>query len=183
MTQPISAPRLSRLRPAIAFLIILFLTASCKTEPGLDKAKFADLYGAGQELKAAISAGRACDLPDTLRDRFASGIAAATGKTASKAERDLLSAYTNLLVIYKDGRLLCRTRTLLSDFPFMPKGRIYVPQELDPIVDKYDLPTEKHLYKPTGKYWRSIPEDSINVVWRSAEAELQHIENMVKYSE
>lgn len=161
---------------------ILLCASGCVTEPGLDKGKFSELNRAAQDLKTAIRSGARCDLPDTLRQRLDSGTAALKDKTASKAERDLLSAYTRLLAVYQDGLLLCRSRTQLSDFQFVPKGRIYVTQELDPLVEKYDLATERHLYGPTGKYWRSIPVDSIAVIWESAEAEIHTIETMVKYN-
>ncbi len=167
----------------ITFLSALLLFASsCVTEPGLDKAKFAELSRAAQDLKAAIRSGRRCEFPDTLLERLASGRAALKDKTASKAERDLLTAYSDLLAIYKDGLLVCRSRTHLTDFQFVPKGRIYVTQDLDPIVEKYDLPTERHQYAPTGKYWKSISGDSIAVIWESAEAEIKNIENMENYN-
>jgi hypothetical protein len=167
------------------FLIsaVMVCTSGCFTEAGMDKGKFSDLNRAAQDMKAAIGAGKGCEEAEGLVQRLASGTTALQNKTASKAERDLLSAYSHLLAISRDGLLLCQSRTLLAGFPFVPKGRIYVAQELDPIVEKYDLPTEMHLYAPTGKYWRSIPEDSISTVWESAAAEIQHIENMVKYSE
>ncbi len=154
----------------------------CVAEPGLDKGKFSELNRAAQDLKTAIRSGRGCEVPDTVLQRIASGTAALTDRTASKTERDLLSAYSHLLAISKDGLLLCQSRTHLTNFEFVPKGRIYVTQELDPIVEKYDLPTERHLYRPTGTYWRSISVDAIAVIWESAEDEIQNIENMVKYN-
>ncbi|HSQ77763.1 MAG TPA: hypothetical protein VLN91_02625, partial [Nitrospirota bacterium] len=118
----------------------------------------------------------------TILQRLVSGIAALKNKTASKEENDLIEAYSRLLSTYKDGLLLCRYRTHLSQFQFVPKGRIYVVQELDPLVEKYGLPTESHLYGPTGVHWRSIAGDSINVIWESAEFQIKNIENMVKYN-
>lgn len=174
---------MSLVRPVLLSLTVLFLITACQTEPGLDKRKFADLNLASQDLKTAIRAGKACDAAEGVLQRLSSGAAAIQGKTASKAERDLLSAYSHLLAVSRDGLLLCQSRNLLSGFPFVPQGHIYVSQELDAIVERYDLPTEKHLYKPTGKYWKSISTDSLSVVWESAEAEIRHIENMVKYSE
>ncbi len=160
----------------------MFFAAGCISEPGLDKGKFAELNRAAQDLKTAIRSGKRCEFPDTLQQRLSSGIEALKGKTASKTEFDLLSAYSHLLTTYKDGLLLCQSRTHLTEFEFVPKGRIYVTQQLDPLVEKYDLPTERHLYSPTGKYWRSISGDSITVIWESAEAEIKNIENMVNYN-
>jgi len=161
--------------------ILLFVSA-CASEPGLDKGKFAELDRAGQDLKAALRTGNPCDIPDTVLQRLASGATALKDRTASKAERDLVSAYANLVTISRDGLLLCRSRSHLSGFEFVPKGRIYVTQELDPLVERYDLPTETHVYKSTGAHWKSISGDSIKVIWERAEAQIKNIEVMLKYS-
>jgi hypothetical protein len=161
---------------------LLLFALGCAAEPGLDKAKFAELDRASQDLKAVLGSGNPCDIPDTVLQRLASGTTALKNKTASKAERDLVSAYENLVTISQDGLLLCRSRSHLSGFEFFPKGRIYVTQELDPLVEKYNLPTESNVYKPTGAHWKSISGDSIKVIWERAEGQIKNIEVMLKYS-
>ncbi len=160
---------------------LLLFAFGCTAEPGLNKAKFAELDRAAQELKAALKAGKGCETPDTLLQRFVSGTAALKDKVSSEEDRGLLEIYNRLTAVYQDGLLLCQTRTMFSGFAFVPKGRIYVTQELDPIVEKYNLPTERHMYKPTGKYWRSIPADSVQVVWDQAAFEIKNIENWESY--
>ncbi len=166
----------------LLFSAIMIFTAGCVSEPGIDKAKFTELNRTLQELKAVISSGNPCDVPDTLQNKLASGIAALKDKPASKGERDLIEAYSHILTTFKDGMLLCRSRTQLVDFQFVPQGRIYVFQELDPLVEKYGLSTERHLYAPTGQYWRSIDQDSIKVIWESAQIQIKNIENMMNYN-
>ncbi len=161
---------------------LLLFAAGCVSEPGLDKRKFAELDRAAQDLKAALSSGRPCEVPDDVLERLASETAALKDRTTSQAERDLLKAYADLAAISRDGQLLCRSRTHLTGFEFVPKGRIYVTQELDPLVEKYDLPTEKHMYKPTGLYWKSVSGDAITVIWKRAEVQIRNIEVMQKYS-
>jgi hypothetical protein len=161
---------------------IMLFGSGCVSEPGIDKGKFSELNRTARDLKTSIASGKPCDAPDTLLQRLVSGIAALKNKTASKEESDLIEAYSRLLTTYKDGLLLCKYRTHLSQFQFVPKGRIYVVQELDPLVEKYGLPTESHLYRPTGAYWRSIAGDSIKVIWESAESQIKNIENMVNYN-
>jgi hypothetical protein len=165
-----------------AITAIALFAWGCTTEPGLDKGKFAELYKAAQDLKTVIGSGKCGEVPDAVLQRLAAGTAALKDKTASKAERDLLSAYSHLLATCQDGLLLCRSRTHLTEFSFVPKGRIYVTQELDPIVEKYALTTERRLYEPTGTYWRSISADSITVIWERAAAEIKNIENMTNYN-
>jgi len=161
---------------------LMFFTPGCVSEPGIDKAKFSELNRTARELQTSATSGKPCGLSDTLLQRFSSAAAALNDKTASKAERDLVKAYANLLTTYQDGLLLCSSRTHLAQFKFVPKGRIYVFQELDPLVLKYDLSTESHVYQPTGLHWRSIDEGSIRVVWESAEFQLKIIENTVNYN-
>jgi hypothetical protein len=155
--------------------------SACAWESGLDKGKFAELDLAVQDLKAALGSGGPCGIPDAVLQRLASGTAALKDKTASKAERDLLAACANLVTICRDGQLICRSRTHLAGFEFVPKGRIYVTQDLDPLVEKYGLATESHVYKPTGAHWKSISADSIGVVWEKAATLIRNIEVMVKY--
>ncbi len=161
---------------------IVVFCAGCAAEPGIDKGKFSELNRTALDLQASLTSGKPCAMPDTLLQRLDSGTAALKNGTTSEGERDLLAAYVNLLTTYKDGLLLCKYRTHLSQFQFVPRGRIYVFQELDPLVQKYDLSTESHLYRPTGLNWRSIDGNSIKVIWKSAEFQIKIIENMFNYS-
>ncbi len=171
----------------VRIVILLFSAATffiygCVLEQGIDKAKFSDLNRTVQDLKIVIASNSPCDAPAELQQRLAAGIAAVKDRTASRPERELITAYSNLLAVYQDGLLLCRYRNQLTDFQFVPKGRIYVSQELDPIVEKYELSTEKHQYKPTGQYWRSVPGDSIRVIWSRAQNQIKNIETILKYN-
>ena len=166
----------------IILSVIMLFGSACVSEPGIDKEKFSELDRTARELKDSIKPDKPCDVPDTLLQRLASGTTALKDKATSKAESDVMAAYAHLLTTYKDGLLLCQRRNQLYQFQFVPQGRIYVSQELDPLVDKYGLSTERHLYGPTGVYWRSIPGDSIKVIWESAEIQTRNIENMVNHN-
>jgi hypothetical protein len=161
--------------------IILF-GQGCVSEPGMDKGKFSEVNRIAHDLQTSITPDKPCDVPEALLQKLASGTAALKNMTASKAEREVVEAYSRLVTTYQDGLLLCQCQTRLNNFQFVPKGRIYVFQDLDPLVDKYDLSTENHLYKPTGVRWRSISGDSIKMIRKSAENQLKNIENMVNYN-
>ena len=165
----------------VFFMLTLFLSG-CPSEPEFDKSKFADLGRTAEALKTAITSSEPCSAPQDLEQQFAAGIAAVKDKTTSKLEHDVVVAYMHLLTTYQDGLLLCRSRGHFANFQFFPKDRIYVTQYLDPVVQKYDLPVEKHLYKQTGEYLRSVDVKSIDVVWESALAQIQHIETTIKYN-
>jgi hypothetical protein len=169
-------------RVLLLFSAIILFFAGCVSEPNIDKGKFLVLSRTVEDLKTAVTSTNPCDVPDTLQQRLTSGIAALRDKTVSKGEQDLIAAYMHLLTTYRDGLLLCQSRTQLSNFQFIPQGRIYVSQELDPLVEKYGLSTERHLYRPTGQYWRSIEGDSITVIWESVQIQIKNIENMTNYN-
>ena len=158
---------------------IMLFCSGCVSEPGIDKGKFSELNRIARDLKTSITSDKPCDVSDTLLQRLASGTAALKDKAASKGESDVIEAYSHLLTTYRDGLLLCQYRTQMKQFRFVPRGRVYVFQDLDPLVDKYGLSTESHLYRPTGAYWKSIAANSINVIWESAEIQTKNIENMV----
>jgi hypothetical protein len=85
------------------------------------------------------------------------------------------------LAIYRDGLLLWKYKIDFAPFDFVPKGRIYVGQDVEPIVFKYRFPTDSHMYQPTRQYWKSISEDSIRIIWSNADSQLKIIENMKNY--
>ena len=164
-----------------ALLAILFLNAACSFEPEIDKGKFAPLKVAAQEVKTSIAANESYQQVTGRVQQLSAGIEALKDKVPTQKEKELLKAYSALLVNYQDGLVLWKSRL---DFAFLNsvlKGRIYVGQDVDPIVMKYRFPTESHLYKPTGQYWKSIPEDSIQIIWSCADSQLKTIENITNY--
>ena len=159
----------------------LLATSGCISEQGIDKDKFSDLDRTARDLRTAITASDPCSVPEELQQRLAAEIAAVKDRTDSKGERDLTAAYARVLATYQDGLLLCRSRGHLSDLKLIPGGRIVLTQELDPLVDRYKLPTEEHVYKPTGQHIRSIDRRSIEVIWDRMGAQIKNAENILFY--
>ncbi|MDA8101199.1 MAG: hypothetical protein M0042_16390 [Nitrospiraceae bacterium] len=165
----------------LLFSALLLLLPGCESMPGIEKSSLVELNRTARELQTAATSADPCEVPDALLGKLISGIDAIRNKAVSQEEKNLVKAYANLLATYHDGIVVCTASRKLAQ-PFLPKGRIYVFQELDPIVLKYGLSTDSHVYEPTGVKWRSIPADSIKVIWERAENQLKNIENMVKYS-
>ena len=163
-------------------VIVLTIAAGCVAEQGIEKGKFAPALGAARELQASLTKGAACDIPDALLRKLVAETEALKAKAASREEKKVVQALSGLVATYNDGALLCGARNRVSEFKFVPKGRIHVFQDMDPLVLKYDLAVENHVYKPTGAAWKSVSEDSVKVIWESAETLLRNIENMVNYS-
>lgn len=161
---------------------LILLGFGCVSESRIDKEKFSESLRIARDLHTSLTRGNPCDVPEAMLQKLAAETEALKNKSASPAEKNIIKALSGLVSAYNDGVLLCKSSARLSQFPFVPKGRIYVFQELDPLVQKYNLPTESHVYEPTGVSWRSISGDSIKVIWESAGAQLRDIENAVRYS-
>ncbi len=165
----------------VLLVLAVFSVAACTTEPAADRGKFRKLASDAEALKSSLAAGASYQQFADSLEKFSAGIGALRGSRLSKEETDILEAFSDLLAIYHDGLVLWRYKLEFVPFGFVPKGRIYVGQDVDPIVYKYRFATESHQYLPTGQYWKSIPEDSIRIIWSNADSQLKIIENMMKY--
>jgi len=162
-------------------LMIFFLGASCSSEQGIEKGKFTKLSGTAHAVKTSLAGGAPFPQLAEQVKNLSAGITALKEKVTSKEEKELLDAYSDLLAMYQDGLLLWKYKLEFAPFDFVPKGRIYVGQDVEPIVFKYHFPTESHLYQPTQQRWKSLSEDSIQIIWNNADAQLKIIENMTNY--
>jgi hypothetical protein len=156
-----------------ALFALFFFFQSCSEQ--FDRGKFAAVDNAAREVKGSIAKGDYRIFGDRVQ-KLAHEIGALRGKTASKREEELLDAYVFLHSIYHDGFLLWKYRTEFTRYGFVPQDLIYVGQDIEPIVERYKLKTESHVYEPTGQQWRSIPADSIRFVWASADSQLEKID-------
>jgi hypothetical protein len=157
---------------ATLFVLLLFFQ-SCSEH--FDRGKFAAVDTAARAVKASIAKGDYRLFSNRLQ-KLAYEIEALKGKATSRREEELLDAYMFLHSIYHDGFLLWKYRTEFTRYGFVPQGLIYVGQDIEPIVERYKLQTESHIYGPTGQQWKSIPADSIRFVWASADSQLEKID-------
>lgn len=162
-------------------IIIFFLAASCSTKSGIDKGKFAQLTRAALTVKTSLASGASYRQLTEFVEGLSVEVASVKPRVATKEEKELLEAYSDLLAMYRDGLLLWKYKLEFAPFDFVPKGRIYVGQDVEPIVFKYHFPTESHLYQPTRQRWKSLPEESIQIIWSNADSQLKIIENMKNY--
>ena len=162
-------------------LIVLFFLAGCPSAPGINKSKFKKAYAAAYEVKNSIAAGESYQQVAGRIKQLSAEISASKEEVATDEEKDLLDAYSDLLSTYSDGLVLWKHKLDFAFFNPVLKGRIYVGQDVEPIVLKYRFSTESHLYKPTGQYWKSIPGDSIGIIWSNADSQLKVIEGLMRY--
>jgi hypothetical protein len=156
-----------------ALFVLLVFFQSCSEQ--FDRGKFAAVDTASRAIKGSITKGDYRLFGDRLQ-KLADEIRALKGKTASAREEELLGAYVFLYSIYHDGFLLWKYRTEFTRYGFVPAGLIYVGQDIEPIVERYKLKTESHVYGPTGQQWKSIPADSTRFVWASADSQIEKID-------
>ena len=135
--------------------IIFLLNGACSSEPSINKSKFTRLNTAARAVKTSIDAGGSYHQVADRVQQFSIEITALKDKIATKEEKELLRDYSDLFAIYSDGLVLWKYKLDFAFFGSQLKGRIYVGQDVEPIVEKYRFPTESHVYKPTGQYWKS----------------------------
>ena len=161
-------------------LMIFFIIVGCSSEPGIDRTKFKKLDKAAQELKTSLNEKTSYQHFGEMLQNLSAEIAAVKTGALSEKEIELLHAYSVLAGVYQDGYVLWKYKLEFAPFGIVPEGRIYVSQDVEPIAFKYNLPKESHLYKPTGQYWKSISEDSVQIIWKNAEYQHKLIEGIAK---
>ena len=156
-------------------LMIVFTTVACSSEPGIDRTKFKKLDKAAQQVKTSLNEKTSFQHFGELLHNLSAEISAVKARALSKKEMELLDAYSVLAGVYQDGYILWKYKLEFAPFGIVPEGRIYVSQDVEPIAFKYNLPKESHLYKPTQQYWKSISEDSIQIIWNNADLQYKII--------
>jgi len=164
----------------VLLLMIVFIIGACSSEPEMDKTKFRKLDELAQELQTSHAAGASFQYFGELLQNLSAEIAAVKNKELSKKEMELLQAYSVLAGVYQDGYVLWKYKIEFAPFGIVPEGLIYVSQDVEPIAFKYNLPTESHLYKPTQQYWKSISEDSIQIIWNNADLQYKIIKGTAR---
>jgi hypothetical protein len=165
----------------VVLSIIFLFNGACSSEPAINKSKFAKLSIAALAVKTSITAGESHSQVADREQQLFIEIMAFKDKVVTKEEKKLLQAYSDLFAIYSDGLELWQCKLDFAFFDSQLKGRIYVCQYVEPIVEKYRLSTESHLYKPTGQYWKSIGGDSIQIIWENADSQLKLIDDLINY--
>ena len=157
-----------------AVCLAVFFFSGCSQE--LDKGKFEDVRGTAHACAVSVASGAGYEQLKRTVEQLSGEMSVLKGKISSDRERQLFKKYTELLAIYQDGLLLWKYKLEGSHYNFIPGGVIYVGQDVEPVVEKYRLPTESHVYGPTQQIWKSIPEDSLQIIWDNANSQMGIIE-------
>jgi hypothetical protein len=178
---PYSAVERAVIRIIIMLFFLLAIACSPEIERKIDKGKFAGLERAANAVKLSLSSNISYQQFGALLQRLSEEIATLGDRTKTAEEKELLKDYKSLLTFYQDGHLLWKYKLEFAPFDFVPKGRIYVGQDVEPIASKYNFPVKVHVYQPTRQPWKSISEDSIQAVWKNADFQLDVINKITSY--
>lgn len=166
-------------------LLIVFAFAGCSLldDPKIDAKKFKAVNAAALSVGDAVTSGVDYARFKGLVERLAGEISHVKASSGSDREKELLKDYENLLGIYRDGLVLWKYKLEAPRYGFMPRGRIWVAQDVEPIVEKYRFSTKTHVYEPTQKAWKSISEDSLGVIWMNARSQMAIINSITRNSQ
>ncbi|MFO0751694.1 MAG: hypothetical protein U0411_00025 [Thermodesulfovibrionales bacterium] len=154
------------------------LFSSCS--PPFDGKKFERADRAAREVQRSVDSGAEYRQFGESLLQFSREALVLRDAVRSGKEEELFREYEDLLTIYRDGYSLMKYKAEFVRYGFVPSGTIYVGQEIEPLVAKYGIPTETHLFAPTMQAWKSIPDSSIGVVWSNARSRLAIIETLRK---
>jgi hypothetical protein len=154
-------------------LSFIFLSTGCSN---IDKDKFRELRKSARAIDKAVEDtllpyGQFEELLQKMTDEMTKSRAL----VSTEEEKALLSSYEELLMTYQEGDLLWEHKIESFLYGWIPKGRIYVDEQLLPIVEKYHFPTESHVVELTNHHFESISADSLKVIWDKAHEQLKKV--------
>ena len=156
-------------------LISFALLMGCA--PKIDQKKYENLHRAAKAIQGATAVGVSYQKFGELLQNLSTEISIANDKAKSDIEKELLKGYVDVLMTYHESATVWKHKIEGARYDWIPSGQVYVERELQPIVSKYSLPTEKHVIRITGHKFDTISEDSIQVIWGKAN---EHLEKTTK---
>jgi hypothetical protein len=147
---------------ASAFLLL----SGCA--PRVDHADFEQLYRSGKAISSATEVGLNYSSFSDLVQKLASEVSIAKDSANNQPEKNMTDAYQEALTAYRDSLVVWKNEIDGAGYDWIPKGEIYVEDELRPIIAKYALATQERSIEITGHRFETIPEASIQVIWARA---------------
>ncbi|MBF0558121.1 MAG: hypothetical protein HQL08_05025 [Nitrospirae bacterium] len=166
----------------ILFLVQALMYTSClSSAPGLDQGKFKGVNHTAETVRSLLASGEDYQAFGKALQHLNDEVRTLDDARLTEPERELKKEYSVLVSIFQDGGLLWKYKLEFARYGIVPKGMIYVGQDVEPIVVKYRIPTQSFIYKPTNQAWKSIPESSIQMVSSNADSQLRIINNILNY--
>lgn len=149
----------------------LALLAGCS--PKIDQKKYENLYRAAKAIEGAIAVGITYPKFGELLQNLSTEISIANDKAKSDTEKELLKSYFEVLTTFQESSTVWKYKIEGSRYDWIPKGQIFVEDELRPIIEKYSFPMELHEIKITRNSFTTISENSIKIIWEKAHDQLE----------
>jgi hypothetical protein len=140
---------------------------------GVDRKKFDGAMTAARAVQNAIDSLDDYEKFGKVFDTFTNEVIMLRDKVANKKEQELLNKYTDLLMTYQDGFQLWEYKVQSTQYPWIPEGVIYLEPKIKPLALKYRLPVQSHVVELTRHEWKSVPADSLRIIWERARAQFK----------
>jgi hypothetical protein len=160
--------------PVVGMLLAAFLlwsAAGCSS--GVDRKKFDGALKAAQAVQNSIENLDDYEKFGKVFDLFANEVIALRDKVSNDKERKLLGKYEDLLMTYQDGFQLWEYKVESTRYSWIPEGVIYLEPKIKALALKYRLPVQSHLVELTRHEWKSVPADSLKIIWERARAQFK----------
>ncbi len=163
------------------FAAYVICAACSSSAPGLDKTKFNGVTSAAQAVRGTLESGAGFQAFNGALQKLSEEITALKNRATNDPEKELTKDYSDLYSTYHDGYILWKYKIEFTRYGFVPRELIYVGQDIEPIIEKYKIPVQLHVYAPTHQSWKSIPASSLEMIWGNADSQLQIINNILTY--
>lgn len=149
-------------------LILTLIWGILACSSGVEKKKFDGVIHAVQAVQQSIDNLDDYETFARVFDTFTNEVLALRDRVSNEKERQLLREYTDLLMTYQDGFQLWEYKVESAQYPWIPEGRIYLEPKIKPLALKYHLPVQSHVVELTQHTWKSVPADSLKIIWERA---------------
>lgn len=156
-------------------ITVLLGAALLACSSGIDQRKFDSAAKAARSVQASIDRMDNYEQFGKVFDQFANEVIQLRGRVATDREQQLFRAYSDLLATYQDGYQLWEYKVESTLYPWVPEGRIYLEPKIKQLALKYHLPVESHVVELTGHAWKSVPADSLKIIWERARVQLNKL--------
>ena len=163
----------NRLLQAMLGLFVIGILCGCS--PDIDKKKFEPAQRAARAVQGAIDGMDDYDTFGKAFNAFSDEVIALRERVKGPKEQQLFSAYADLLLTYQDGFQLWEYKVESSRYSWIPEGKIYLEPKVKALALKYNLPVESHVIELTNHPWKSVPADSLKIIWDRARSQFDKL--------
>ncbi len=157
-------------------MVLFIFLGSCTSE--IDQKKFEKVYRAAKTIQSATVVGVNYQKFSELLQDFSTELSITDDIEKSDLEKMLLKQYKVGLSAYQDVNIIWGEQILNIGSLIVPTGEIFVEGNMQAIVKKYDLKTERRLTPYGSVPFNTIPESSIQEVLKVANEQIDNANDL-----